>query len=157
MLVLENVVDLLVVHRALMAARFTMNPTSPELLGSTYLASVHSEVVDEISAAYRREAKFGEAARWDQWRELSKDRNEWDVVRARLSEPDGGWETFPNQDAKRDYVTICFQPFRVSGELIDEMILELDRSAELARRFFEDGLPEEVRHTPLDDPESFEV
>jgi hypothetical protein len=101
----------------------------PDLLGSTYLAAIHSWVVDEISAAYRRQAKFGEADRWDQWRDLSKERFEWDVVRRRLRDPDGGWATFSDEDAKRGYLVICFEPFRVQPELVDELIVDLNRAA----------------------------
>jgi hypothetical protein len=124
---LKEILELQLVHRALMAARFAENPSDSVLLGSPYLAIIHSSVVDEIIAAYRSEAKFGTAARWDEWREFSKDRLEWDVVRKRLSLPEMGWNTLPDNAAKRDVLMTCFEPFRVPPELIDELVQELDQ------------------------------
>jgi hypothetical protein len=92
-----------------MAARFAENPSDSVLLGSPYLA------------------KFGEATRWDEWREFSTDRLEWDVVRKRLSLPEMGWNNLPDNAAKRDCLMTCFEPFRVPPELIDELVQELDQ------------------------------
>jgi hypothetical protein len=122
MVELKELIELHLVHGALLAARFAENPSDSVLLGSPYLAIIHSSIVDEIIVAYRSEAKFGEATRWDECREFSKDRLEWDVVRKRLSSPEMGWKNFPDNAAKRDFLMTCFEPFRVPPELIDELV-----------------------------------
>lgn len=66
MVELSDLVELEVVHRALMAARFAESPSDPVLLGSPYLAIIHSSIVDEIVAAYREKGQAGITARWEQ-------------------------------------------------------------------------------------------
>ncbi|WP_427885157.1 hypothetical protein ACQHIV_23530 [Kribbella sp. GL6] len=146
---LKEYAELLAVHRALMAARFVDEPETPTLLGSPYLAKVHSGVVDEMTALCRREGRFGEAERWEDWREMSRGRAEWGVVRRRLG---AEWGSLGSREDKRDYLGLCFQPFRVSAELVDEMIADLDGAAggvALVRRFFEDQVNGAVRRTLL--------
>lgn len=91
MVELSDLVELEVVHRALMAARFAESPSDPVLLGSPYLAIIHSSIVDEIVAAYREKGQAGITARWEQWREISKDCRKWMIVRDQLSSPEMGW------------------------------------------------------------------
>jgi hypothetical protein len=124
----RDLVELEVVHRALMAARFAETASDPVLLGSPYLAVIHSSILDDIIAAYRKDGKLGVAARWDKWRELSKERNEWAIVKGRLSLPEMGWQSIQSCDEKCELVRTCFEPFRVSQALIDEMVADLDQT-----------------------------
>jgi hypothetical protein len=142
--------DLLLMHRALMEARFAKNPSDRVLLGSPRLAEIHSSLVVEIVEAYRSEGKGDEAVGWEKWRELSSDRLEWEAVRHRMSHNPASWDRFAGVEAKRDFLRICFEPFHVADELVDELIEHLDASVRSARRelvdrFFREELDDELR------------
>ncbi|MFF4414319.1 hypothetical protein ACFYY8_17475 [Streptosporangium sp. NPDC001559] len=126
MVELKDIAELEVLHKALMSARFADAPSDPVLLGSPYLALIHSSILDEIVDHYRRNSQMGIAARWDKWRELSVDRREWEVVRRCLSQPDSGWARLPSDELKRDLIRTCFEPFRASSALVDRMVEEID-------------------------------
>jgi hypothetical protein len=118
----RDLIELQVLQKALMVARFSGE--SPVLLGSPYLSILHTMIVDEIIARYRADTRLGDAARWVEWRQLSKDRREWIQVRRELSEPAAKWSAVAD---KADHLRTCFAPFEVSDELIDEMVMLLDQ------------------------------
>jgi hypothetical protein len=128
MVELRDLVELEVVHRALMAARFAAAPSDPVLLSSPYLTVIHSSIMDDIIAGYQRDGRGGIAARWEKWRDISKERSEWEVVREGLLIPEMGWRSVPNLEEKRELVRTCFEPFRVSRELIEEMVADLNQA-----------------------------
>jgi hypothetical protein len=123
----RDVLELEIVNRALLAARFAEDPIDPLLLASPYLAIIHSSVVDDLAAAYRRDGKLGNALRLDEWRIFSKHRPEWNLVKNRLASPEMGWQRLEDVGAKRELLLTCFEPFSVADGLIDELIEELDQ------------------------------
>jgi hypothetical protein len=115
-MIIEKEQDLLALHRALYAIRFSTNIEDDEIAGSTLLADIHSRIADEIVAIERQR---GESA-FLNW--LNGDRSaELSVARHWIKR---SGRRFQNLDvlSKRQYILALFAPFKIDEKTIEDLI-----------------------------------
>ena len=119
---IDDQLRLTVLHRALMEAKFSLEPVDNVLPGSPILADVMNQVVDTFIEWEKEEAKEEGSATWETWRMVtpSEKRREVDIAREYIKRADL-WATW-TYDEKAEYVEILLSPLKGSRDLVDLLI-----------------------------------
>ena len=123
-LIVEDYHELLVLHRALMEAKFHPEPVHEELSGSPYLAAISRRLLDVLSKVDGD--REGEAAseRWRSWREVDSRLTEWKVA-VRKAADASIWASWTVQQ-RAEFAELLLSPFDTSSETVARFLTEVD-------------------------------
>lgn len=108
--------DLMILHRAVMEAKFSDDPKDTSLIGSPVLASISHEIVDSLIEHSKKIKDDSLLEHWERWRDASTRTIELEVIRSHIY----GlkiWDKWSSKE-KRYYLEILLKPF-----IYDEIFL----------------------------------
>jgi hypothetical protein len=118
-------VQLLVLQRALLEAKFSPQPRDTALPGSSILAELSVSVLAEIRDRYAKEGKLGYVRRWSEWGRWSRRTEEQAMVYEFLRKSQA-WSDM-SYPRRRDGVLALIAPFEATEEEITNIIESVQR------------------------------
>ena len=115
---------LLALHRAVMEAKFTPLPNDPDIAGSSFLAEIAHQIVDNLIQLQMEQGNTESAEKWVKWRQIDTSRREWAIALKRAEEATR-WADWTVQE-KTNYTLILLSPFQVDNNLLELFITSLD-------------------------------
>jgi hypothetical protein len=126
-LIVADYHELLVLHRALMEAKFSQNPWDDVVMGSPLIASLMHRVIG-ILIEHQQEKGDAQAVRkWQKWLAIDPSRREW-VIAKRQAKESEAWVQW-SIDEKKQFARILLSPFMADDSLLTTFIKEVDASA----------------------------
>lgn len=118
MLEISDSVTLNALTRALVAAKFQLDPVDRDVPGSTLLAELANRVAETCAAVLVEEGRMS-PERAERWREPSQHLHALECVRARIREcqPWGGWTA----DQRTGYVETLLAPYLPVTEVVSSL------------------------------------
>jgi len=126
--VVDDIVELRVMHRVFREAKFCTEADDLEISDSPIVARMFARLIATLMA--QEVALEGEVARqsWMRWLAIDESRDEWAAAirRARVEKQ---WLTFSNTD-RTNYVRVLLSPFTASPDTIEKFELAVKQSLE---------------------------
>lgn len=118
-----NYHEMLALHRAILAAKFSESLNDPALPGSRFLANVANRLIEAICAEEIARGRPDQAQSWQEWRQLSPERLEWETLKAFVESAakSANWSVWTIEE-KQEYVGILASPFMLDPLHLDALI-----------------------------------
>ena len=114
----------LALHKAMLEVKFYTELEDKTILGSPFISETVEDNLSFIIESLEKKGDFLGVEEWGEGRNLSKDRREWDLLKKRLYSVDYEWSKF-NKSKKIEIIKIFSAPFRLSKDLVDELLVKL--------------------------------
>ena len=116
---IENYLELLALHKSIMAVKFDTNACLPEAQGSPFTASLAFKVFDLLVSVSNSEGKTAQAENWLAWRVAGTERAETKLLMQRIS--DATWWPSASEQDRIKYVTEFMAPLKLNSEAQNEI------------------------------------
>ena len=111
---IKNEKELVVLHRALFAAKFPGANQDPALIGSPVLANLANRVVQALSESQKQE-------NWEEWRQAEKHEHIIQFVKKQIGTVSSLWETW-SEEEKESYISYLLSPLIPGKALMKELL-----------------------------------
>lgn len=112
--------ELMALHRVIMEAKFSTDPSDSAIQGSPYVATIANQAIEVLIEI--EVSKEGESSRlkWQEWRKISPDRREYKIVQTKIKS-EALWKTW-SFDEQTTYIKDLVSPLQISDEMVSELI-----------------------------------
>lgn len=124
----DDYFELLALHRAIIEAKFHLDPEDRDVPGSPILARISERIVEAIGLMEDRMGKYGGSKGWESWRRNPGTRF-WNVA-VEYAANFSDWHKL-NLEQKRKLVTNLMAPFIADDNQISAFLSEVDIRAEI--------------------------